>query len=78
MNEYFVEDGEGEGVLVGRFLPAFQQWCRDNRRQDLIHTTTKSNLIQEINKIDRWSWLKSTKPHGEPRRYVGIKARGGA
>jgi putative DNA primase/helicase len=76
MNECFVEDGEGEGVLVGRFFETFQQWCRDNRRPDLIPTTTKSNLIQEINAIDRWSWLKSTKPHGEPRRYVGIKARG--
>jgi putative DNA primase/helicase len=71
MNECFVD----KGVLVGWFFETFQQWCRDNRRQDLIHSTTKSNLIQVINKIERWSWLKSSKPHGEPRRYVGIKAR---
>jgi hypothetical protein len=75
MNEYFVEDRESEGVLVGWFFESFLQWCRDNRRQDLIHSTTKSNLIQEITKIERWSWLKSIKPHGEKRRYVGIRAR---
>jgi putative DNA primase/helicase len=75
MNDCFVEDGESKGVSVGSFFDAFRQWCRDNRRHDLIHSTTKSNLIQEVTKIERWSWLKSSKPHGEPRRYVGIRAR---
>jgi putative DNA primase/helicase len=75
MNECFVDDAESKGVSVGWFFETFQEWCRDNRRQDLIHTTTKSNLIQEVTKIERWSWLKSSKPHGEPRRYVGIKKR---
>jgi putative DNA primase/helicase len=74
MNDCFTEDAEGEGVLAGLFYGMFQQWCRDNRRHDLISTVTKSNLIQEVNKIDRWAWLKSSKPHGEPRRYLGLKA----
>jgi hypothetical protein len=77
LNERFVEDADGMGVPVGSFFASFQQWCQDNRRYDLIHTTTKSNLIQEINKIERWKWLKSSKPHGEQRRYVGIKRREG-
>lgn len=75
MNECFVEDPAGAGILVGAFFEIFQQWCREARRQDLIPTTTKSNLIQEVTRIDRWSWLRSSKPHGEPRRYAGIKRR---
>jgi putative DNA primase/helicase len=76
MNECFTEDpdGEGEGVRAGFFFEAFQRWCRDNRRPDLIADVTKSALIQEVNKIDRWAWLKSSKPHGVPRRYLGLKA----
>src|SRR5262249_50206493 len=75
MNECFVEDLEGEGVRVGSFFETFQQWCRDNRRHDLTYSATKSNLIQDVTKIERWNWLKSSKPHGEPRRYAGIRAR---
>ena len=75
MNECFTEDASGEGVRAGFFFQEFQRWCLDNRRHDLIATVTKSNLIQEVNKIDRWAWLKSSKPHGVPRRYLGIKVR---
>jgi hypothetical protein len=32
-------------------------------------------LIQEINKIDGWEWIKSVKPHGQPRRYSGIRKK---
>lgn len=75
MNDCFVEDPGGEGVTIGAFFEIFAGWCRDARRFDLIATTTKSNLIQEVNGIERWKWLKSAKPHGLPRRYRGIKRR---
>ena len=75
MSECFVEEPEGKGVSVSRFFDIFQAWCREMRRHDLIATTTKSNLIQEVTKIERWKWLRSSKPHAEPRRYFGIKPR---
>jgi hypothetical protein len=42
MNECFVEDPEGPGVLAGAFLVCFQGWCREHRRHDLLQTTTGS------------------------------------
>jgi phage/plasmid-associated DNA primase len=80
MNEYFVEDknADGKGVHCSAFLKAFQQWCRENERYDLLQRTIGTNLIKEINKIDRWKWLKSTKQTGELRRYPGIRWADGA
>jgi putative DNA primase/helicase len=75
MADCFVEDPGSPGVLVGAFLETFQGWCRDNRRHDLIASTTKSNLIQEVNKVEQWKHLRAVKPHGEQRRYPGIKRR---
>ena len=75
MADCFVEDPGGDGVLVGGFIERFRGWCRDNRRYDLIASTTKSNLIQEVNKVDQWKHLRAVKPHGEPRRYPGITRR---
>jgi hypothetical protein len=40
---------------------------------DLLQRTIGTNLIKEINKIDRWNWLKSTKQTRELRRYPGIR-----
>ena len=74
MADCFVEDPGGDGVLVGGFIERFRGWCRDNRRYDLIASTTKSNLIQEVNKVDQWKHLRAVKPHGEPRRYPGDHA----
>jgi putative DNA primase/helicase len=75
MNDCFVRDNEGDGVLTSSFYDLFVEWCGDNRRRDLVQSTTKTGLIREVNKIDRWCWLKSSKPHGKPRRYFGIKLR---
>jgi putative DNA primase/helicase len=73
MRDCFVEDPGGEGVVVADFLKAFGSWCRDNLRHDLMARTTKSNLIQEVNKIEQWKNLRSVKPHGGKRRYPGIR-----
>jgi putative DNA primase/helicase len=75
MRDCFAEDPGGEGVIVGDFLKAFQRWYGDNLRHDLLPRTTKSNLIQEVNKIEQWKRLRSSKAHGEKRRYPGIKLR---
>ena len=64
MSDCFVEDRNG-WVYAGSFFDAFQGWCRDNRRHDLIHSTTKSNLIQEVNKIEQWRYLKTVKPYNQ-------------
>jgi putative DNA primase/helicase len=75
MADCFVEDPEGRGILIAEFLEIFQGWCRDNRRHDLISSTTKQNLIQEVNKIERWKHLRSVRPHGEARRYLVARRR---
>jgi phage/plasmid-associated DNA primase len=75
MRDCFVEDPGCVGVIVDDFFKTFLRWCRDNLRHDLIPRTTKSNLIQEVNKIEQRERLKSSKAHGEKRRYPGIKLR---
>jgi phage/plasmid-associated DNA primase len=75
MADSFEVDPGGAGVEVEPFFEIFLRWCDDNRRPDLIASTTKSNLIQEIKKIDQWRHLRSVKPHGDRRRYPGIKRK---
>lgn len=75
MGDCFVEDPGGPGVIVDDFYRAFQSWCRDNRRHDLIASTTKSSLIQEVRKIEQWRHLRAVKPHGDKRVYPGLKRR---
>jgi putative DNA primase/helicase len=75
MNECFVEDSKGS-VLAWSFYKTFLQWCAENRRHDLTQSVTGSNLlIREVKKIERWSWLKTSRPHAEQRRYAGIRLR---
>jgi hypothetical protein len=75
MDDCFIEHPGGYGVVVDDFFKRFQRWCRDNRRHDLIPSSTKSNLIQEVKRIEQWKLLRSVKAHGEKRRYPGIKPR---
>jgi putative DNA primase/helicase len=64
---------EGEaGPTAGEFYTAFSTWCTMTRRAYLLVNTPKQQLIQRVNEIDGWEWLKSVKPHGKPRRYAGI------
>jgi hypothetical protein len=67
---------EGEaGPTAGEFYTAFSTWCTMTRRAYLLVNTPKQQLIQRVNEIDGWEWLKSVKPHGKPRRYAGIIRR---
>jgi hypothetical protein len=75
MNACFVEDPKGS-VPAWSLYKTFLQWCEENRRNDLTCSVTGSNLlIREVKKIERWSWLKSSRPHADQRRYAGIKLR---
>jgi hypothetical protein len=44
-------------------------------REYLLGKTPRQLLIQRINELDEWAWLKSSKPHGKLRRYGGIKRK---
>ena len=79
MNACWVKDPEALIVRCSEFHEAFQDWCRDNDRSDLIRTS-KSRLIQEVNKIPEWKHLTSTRAEAEdnvkkPRRYPGIRPK---
>jgi putative DNA primase/helicase len=58
MNECIVDDPGGRGVGCDAFFLAFQTWCRDAGRFDLL-TETKQTLIKRINEIERWQHLQS-------------------
>lgn len=77
MDNCWVEDPGGTGPTCAGFYNSFNEWCRDEGRLDLTLRFTPANLIKEVDSIDRWSWLKSYKPHGMPRRYGGIKRKEG-
>jgi hypothetical protein len=44
-------------------------------REYLLGKTPRQLLIQRINELDEWAWLKSSKVHDKPRRYAGIKRK---
>jgi hypothetical protein len=48
-------------------------WCEANRRDDLLKSYPRNLLLKEIRKIDAYSWLHEVKPHGNARRYPGIR-----
>jgi putative DNA primase/helicase len=75
MNQCVVEDTKGS-VPAWSLYKTFLQWCGENRRNELTNSVTGANqLIREVNKIERWRWLKSAKPHADKRIYAGIKLR---
>ena len=75
MQDCWVKDGQAEGPTVGEFYTAFATWCMMTDREYLLGKTPRQLLIQRINELDEWAWLKSSKPHGKLRRYGGIKRK---
>jgi putative DNA primase/helicase len=75
MQDCWVKDGQAEGPTVGEFYTAFATWCMMTDREYLLGKTPRQLLIQRINELDEWAWLKSSKPHGKLRRYAGIKRK---
>jgi hypothetical protein len=72
MDAYWDADPNGEGTQVGVFVKAFRHWCLETETYDLAGTS-KSNVIQQIKLIPKWTWLKSFRPsgaeHARQRRY---------
>jgi putative DNA primase/helicase len=75
MADCWIRDERSEGPTVSEFYGAFETWCFNTDREYLLAKTPRQLLIQKINEVDDWAWLKSTKPHGEPRRYAAIKRK---
>jgi hypothetical protein len=51
-------------------------WCEDHRRNELLDTYPRSQeLMKAIRDVDGFSWLKDVRPHGDVRRYPGIRWR---
>jgi len=59
MDAYWEPDPIGEGTLVKLFEATFRHWCLQTEAFDLAGTS-KSNMIQEIKKIPRWTGSKPT------------------
>jgi putative DNA primase/helicase len=73
MQDCWIAEEGHDGPTVGEFYIAFSTWCCFTGRAWLLVNMTKQQLIQRINEIDGWEWLKSGRPHGKPRCYAGIR-----
>jgi putative DNA primase/helicase len=78
METYWEPDPMGEGTLVKLFDATFRHWCLQTETFDLAGTS-KSNMIQEIKKIPKWTWLKAFRPSTDDRRRrYRVKLKAGA
>ena len=68
-------EAEGKGPTAETIHNVFSDWCRANDRHDLILRTPKAKLLAEIHKLPEWEWIKAFKPHGQVRRYPGLKRK---
>jgi hypothetical protein len=53
----------------------FEDWCRENGQLDVLKGTPKNLLTGRLREEGGLVGLRTRKPHGEPRRYVGIRLR---
>ena len=75
MDFYWEVDPTGEGTRCRVFYLAFQHWCLQTHRLDIMETSP-SDLIQKINRYagDDWEFLSSFRPQDKtntkrPYRY---------
>jgi putative DNA primase/helicase len=73
MHEHFVRDNAAEGPTYGEFHSLFTEWCEENGRLDVLRSTPRTKLITHINALEEWRWVKMFHPHGERRRYPGLR-----
>jgi putative DNA primase/helicase len=77
----FVEDRcvlDAEGMVQCTVLFfAFQDWCRENGRLDLLRTVTGPNQLSSVlrKEVPELENLKLVRPNGQQRRYVGIRLK---
>jgi putative DNA primase/helicase len=65
MDTYWDADREGDGTLVRVFDEVFRHFCRETDRMDIVGTSN-SDIIQKINAIPKWKWLRSFRPSIDP------------
>jgi hypothetical protein len=76
MQEFWVIDHKVKpGPLAAEIETSFEMWCEEHRRADLIESYPRNELLKSIREIEAYSWLHAVKPHGETRRYPGIRRR---
>ena len=76
MQEYWVIDDKAKpGPLAAEIETSFEMWCDEHRRADLLDSYPKNELLKKIREIDGYSWLHAVRPHGDVRRYPGIRRR---
>jgi hypothetical protein len=54
---------------------AVRLYSRGLGRIDLCRSVPQNKLISYITAMDEWSWLRAFRPHGEKRRYPGLKRK---
>jgi len=81
MDTYWDWDPLGEGTLCSVFDAAFRHWCLETSDRNDLAQTSNSNIIQKINEIPKWEFLRSFRPDGETakqrRRRYHVKLKSG-
>jgi putative DNA primase/helicase len=75
MQDCGVIDPQAKGPVAAEIKYSFEMWCEDRRRDDLIESYPRNILLKSIRAIPAYSWLHEVKPHGDIRRYAGIRRR---
>jgi putative DNA primase/helicase len=70
--ECFVPDAGGTVVKAVAYA-AFERWCRDNGRIDMLRTTSDNKLGKKLRAVAGFERLDECRPHGQPRHWVGIR-----
>jgi putative DNA primase/helicase len=77
----FVEDrlviGAEGAVQCTVLLFAFQDWCQENGRLDLLRTVKKPNQLSAVlrKEVPELEHLKIVRPNGQQRLFVGIRLK---
>ena len=74
MNTYWEPDPLGEGTPVKLFDAMFRHWCLQTETFDLVKTSN-SNIIQQVKKIPKWTFLKAFRPTGNDPDATGSSSR---
>jgi putative DNA primase/helicase len=75
VNDLFVIDPLGM-VNCGLVKIKFDDWCRERGRLDLrASTPTGSLLTQRLKSVAGLEQLRTMKPHGQQRQYVGLRLK---
>ncbi len=78
MHDNWIKDDRAEGPTCAAFYSAFTQWADATGHANLVRSYPKQKLIQGINDLSEWAWLKSgnrTQASGGKRCYPGIRRK---